>query len=725
MTIAGVSGLGGLSEHLPSEISVPDVRVRIDEDSNIRLSPKLRADLLDLDAWGEILATYGRTMKVAVALTDSQGHILGKCHNEQPVWRNVRDAAPTWLGECPFCLSTNPCTAVEDALHTGAVVIVRDQAGLTHVAVPLLLGKHQLGAIIAGQVFDQYPDSLLLRHSARKFGVSAEQLWEVARVQRPVSREILRASGDLLYALGRAFLRQRYSAILEAKLAQTNRRFRLLVEGVKDHALFTMDLAGCVTSWNGGAEHLLGYAEDEIVGQNFSRIFTPEDIQAKVPDKQRQKALETGQTDDEGWRVKRTREQFWANINITALLDDAETVGSFAIIIQDVTERRKIAIALEEARQERSRLEAKLLSHVSHELRTPLTAIYLFTTNLLDGLLDDLTPEQHEHLTFVLNNVNQLSRMVNDLLDVTRAETFKLTVEPRRVSPAKLIAEVLATCGTNAAASNISLRSELAPNLPFLWADPVRVRQILTNLIDNGIKFTPENGTVTVKSQPSAEYNGFLCISVSDTGCGISHENREIIFNRLAQINSGTEISRSGLGLGLFIARELVSQHGGRIWVESRMGSGSTFYFTLPVISLARLCAHVFAAPNLEGGSVTLIVVDVTAAEGAVQRDILAEIRGILERCIHPAQDMLLPSMDDSPSSAIFFIVAWADAKGFAVIASRIAGELQKFGTELKAAITSTTLLVTPNQSREEQISEVTVRIEQLIQTYILSKETL
>ena len=694
----------------------------------MELSPRLRADLLDFDAWGEILTTYGRTMRVAVALTDAQGHVLGKCHNAQPVWRLVHDAAHGWGAGCPFCITTRlPCTAVAEALQTGGAVMVRDQAGLTHVAVPLLLGKQHLGAIIAGQVFDRYPEPLLLRRVAKEFGVSAQQLWDVARKQRPVSSAILQASGDLLCALGHAFLQQRYGAILEAKLAETNGRFRLLVEGVRDYALFTMDPTGRVTSWNGGAERMLGYVEAEIVGQNFSCIFTPEDIQNRVPEKQLHKALQAGRAEDEGWRVRENQKQFWANVNITALLEDAGPVRGFAIIMQDVTERRKIAIVLEEARQERTRLQEKFLSHVSHELRTPLTAIYFFTTNVLDGLLGDLTPEQREHLTFALDNVKQLKDMVSDLLDITRVETHKLTVEPQHASPVKLIAEVLSTCRTNAAVKNISLRSDVAPGLPFVWADPARVRQILINLIDNGIKFTPEGGTITVESRPFAEDDGFLCLSVSDTGCGISPENREIVFDRLAQVKSSAEASRSGLGLGLFIARELVSRHGGRIWVESQLGHGSTFYFTLPVFSLAKLCAHVFTAPNLEAGSVTLIAVDVVAVEGAVQADILPEIRRVLERCIHAGQDVLLPSMSDAEPVETFFIVACTDPSGFEVIASRIGRELQNFdnASKLKPVISSTTLLVAPGQSREEQIGEVTARIERLVQAHLLGKERL
>jgi len=612
-------------------------------------------------------------------------------------------------------------------MQTGGTVMVRDQAGLTHVAVPLLLGKRHLGAIIAGQVFDRYPEPLPLRRVAKEYGVSAQQLWDVARKQRPVSSVILRASGDLLCALGHAFLQQRYGAILEANLAEANRRFRFLVEGTRDCALFTVDSTGHVTSWNVGAERMLGYGEAEIVGHNFSCIFTPDDIENRVPEKQLSKALQTGRAEDDGWRVTGNQKQFWANVNITALLEDAGPVRGFAIIVRDVTERRKIAIILDEARWDRTRLQEKFLSHVSHELRTPLTAIYFFTTNVLDGLLGDLTPGQREHLTFALDNVKQLKDMVSDLLDITRVETHKLNVEPQHTSPVKLIAEALSTCRTNAAAKNISLRSDVRPDLPFVWADPARVRQILINLIDNGIKFTPEGGTITVESRPIVEGEGFLCLSVSDTGCGISPANREAIFDRLAQVKSRAEASRSGLGLGLFIARELVSRHAGRIWVESKLGHGSTFYFTLPVFSLAKLCAHVFTASNLEKGFVILIAVDVVPIEGAVQADILPEIRRVLERCIHAGQDVLLPSMSDADPVETFFIVACTDPSGFTVIASRIARELQNFdsASRLKPVISSTTLLVPPGQSTKEQTAGVTAGIERLVRAHLLGKERL
>jgi PAS domain S-box-containing protein len=724
-------GLGAVDAgaRLPPVVSTYSSRQRglTDDNGEGELSATMRADLLDFDAWGEVLKMYGRTMRVAVALTDSEGLLLGKCHNPQPVWNLVHDAASDWGTGCPFCITKGlPCTGVADAVRTGAVVVVHDQAGLTHVAVPLTLGEQTLGAIIAGQVFDRYPEPLLLRRVANNFGISAQDLWAVAKKERPVAGALLQASGDLLGALGHAFLQQRHAAILEEKLAETNDRFRWLADGIRDYALFTMDTIGRVTSWNVGAERMLGYTQAEIMGRSFSYIFPPEeDVTHRVAETQLSKALQTGRAEYEGWSIRRTQEHFWANVNITALPGYGGPIQGFAIIMQDTTERKKIALVLEEAQQERARLQEKFLSHVSHELRTPLTAIYFFTTNVLDGVFGDLTPEQHKHLAFALDNVTQLKDMVSDLLDITRVETHKLTLAHQPTRLVKVTSEVLSTCRTNAAAKNISLRADLAANLPLVWADPARVRQILTNLIDNGIKFTPDRGTISVKAKIFGEVHDFVCVSVSDSGCGISAENREIIFDRLAQVKGSGEVSRSGLGLGLFISRELVTRHGGRMWLDSRPGHGSTFYFTLPVFSLAKYCSHIFSRPNLDAGSVTLITVDVVEVKGGIQEDILREIRQILERCIHAGQDVLLPATGDEGSPVTFFIVACTDPKGSALIASRILRDLQNFdkASQLNPAISSMTMLVARGQSREEQIREVAARIESSVQEHLLGKE--
>jgi len=697
------------------------------EIAKAQLSREECAELLDVKAWGPMLETYGRTMKLAVALTDAEGNLLGRCHNPQPIWSLVQSAMVGKGTGCPFCLTPPaPCTAVADALRTGLTTIAHDAAGLTHVAVPLLLGDHPLGAIIAGQVADQYPESLMLQRAAKEFGVSVQLLWGMSSKQRPVSRAALQLAGDLLFTLGQAFLQQRYGAILEAHVARSNLRFRLLVDGVTDYALFTTDPQGRVTSWNSGAQRMLGHPQGEIIGQPFSRMFTVEDIQNGTPEKQLRKASQEGRAEDEGWRVRENGTQFWANVIITALGEEAGSHRGFALVMQDVTERRRGAIELETVRQERMNLQEQFLSHVSHELRTPLTAIYFFITNLLEGVVGDLSSAQRETLEFSLENITQLKDMVSDLLDVSRVETLKLTVDSQRMYVPGLVAEVLRTCLANAKLKNINLLADIAPDLPSAWADRSRVRQILINLIDNGIRFTPDHGTVAVQGRVFQEDAGFLCLSVIDSGCGISRDNRLTVFDRLAQIKTQTETSRKGLGLGLFISKELVSRQGGRIWVDSEVGQGSTFSFTLPAFSLAKLCDSILTPANLATGCVTLLSIDVPAINGSVPAQDLTVLRKILERCILAGQDLLLPAMTEEETVETFFIIACAETSGAGAITKRLGRELENFyhGADLKPAIFATTVQLSPNDRPwEERKAEVMMRIDKLIQAHVLERE--
>lgn len=694
--------------------------------SGVDLSSEERGQLLDFVAWSPMLEMYARTMKVAVALTDPEGNLLGPCYNAQPIWTLVHSATGGTGTRCPFCLTRRlPCTAVADALRTELPAIARDQVGLAHVAVPLTLGPHSLGAVIAGQVLDQYPDSLLLERAAREFGVSVQLLWHLSSQQRPMSRMALQMAGDLLHTLGQAFVRQRYGAILETRVVQTNLRFRLLVEGVTDYALFTTDHRGRVTSWNVGAERMLGYPEATIIGQHFSRMFTVEDIRNGVPEKQLQKALQEERAENEGWRVCENQTRLWANVIITPLLPEANSPPGFAIVMQNVTDRRKVAIELENARQERINLQEQFLSHVSHELRTPLTALYFFVTNLLEGVVGDLTLVQREHLEFSLENIKQLKNMVSDLLDVSRIESLKLSVDPRQTFMPRLVNEALTTCRGNAAAKNISLCSDVAAFIPSVWADTTRSRQVLINLIDNAIKFSPDGGTVTVQGRFFEEDPRFLRLSVSDTGDGITPENCNMVFDRLAQVKTVTEASRKGLGLGLFISKQLVARQGGRIWVNSQVGHGSIFSFTLPVFSLAKLCEPIFTPVNLAAGRVTLLSIDAPAIGGEMQAEYLAGIRAIVERSIRAGRDLLLPPMADTETTETFFILVCAETGSAELITRRLHTAFDDFdhGSRLKATISATTVeFLSDDRPWAEQIAEVATRIDKLVQAHLLER---
>jgi hypothetical protein len=230
---------------------------------------------------------------------------------------------------------------------------------------------------------------------------------------------------------------------------------------------------------------------------------------------------------------------------------------------------------------------------------------------------------------------------------------------------------------------------------------------------------------VTVTNEPYIEGDVSLGLTVSDTGCGIGVADRQVIFERLAQVAVTGETSRTGLGLGLFIAREMVTRHGGRIWLESEVGQGSTFHFTLPVFSLATHCAHILTDESLDAGVVMLMAVDVMVADQMMTPDIATEVRAVLTRCIHAGQDLLLPSMSEGDTGDTFFIVAGADRRGSEIIAARIARELGRFDTtsKLNAVLSSTRVPVDDQGSPDQRRARVAARVKQLIQAHLQNKE--
>ena len=202
---------------------------------------------------------------------------------------------------------------------------------------------------------------------------------------------------------------------------------------------------------------------------------------------------------------------------------DPETLAQS---IRNIIKEKALEQAIERARQRELELKDRLISHVSHELRSPLSAIYQFITILLDGLAGELRSEQRDYLEIVLRNVNQLRSMVSDLLDCTRATNGKLTVTPQPIEVTSIVLETLHTLRPSATQKGIDLWMDLPPTgLPMVTADPVRLRQVLANLVDNAIKYTPSSGTITVCHRDLDDESGMLCLAVTDTGCGIRPED--------------------------------------------------------------------------------------------------------------------------------------------------------------------------------------------------------
>ena len=358
----------------------------------------------------------------------------------------------------------------------------------------------------------------------------------------------------------------------------------------------------------------------------------------------------------------------------------ADLLARAKTLEQQAAERLVLTERLSLATADQLRFKDEFLSHVSHELRSPLTAIKQFTTILLGGLAGELNKEQNQYQQIVLKNIGQLQSMIDDLLEVTRLETGKLTVEPESVSVASAVTDSFNTLQGAARAKGVSLSYDLPPDLPPAHADPTRLRQILIILLDNAIKFNADGGTATLQAQLLPDDHRFLLLEVSDTGCGISPEMVEKIFERLYQ--EPNQASRKGLGLGLYICNELVKRQGGRIWVNRQPQQGTTFSFTLPVFSLDSVLAPLLKNGQWPGESTALISVETRWRDAwsskESQEEWSHEARSLLQRCLLPDLDVLLPAMHSAAEEEHFFVAAFADAKGASVLVNRIRDQFQR-----------------------------------------------
>lgn len=348
--------------------------------------------------------------------------------------------------------------------------------------------------------------------------------------------------------------------------------------------------------------------------------------------------------------------------------------------IRYAIERQEMLTSLDLSRKQQLHLKDQFLSHVSHELRTPLNSIYQFVTIVLDGLAGPVPNEQREHLDTVLRSVNQLRTMIGDLLEATRAESGKTRIDKRCFALDEVMHQAVAMMQATAVDKEIRLEVATDSSVPLVYADPDRVIQVLINLIQNAIKFTPQHGLAIVSASLIEADPEFVYISVADTGVGIKPEARLQIFERLYQEPDSFADVRNGLGLGLYIAKQLVRLHGGRIWLGTKDGPGSIFHFTLPLFSLAKLLAPIITTRNRLRSAISLITVEVTPIAGADLgssseiRAICVELFGL---CILPNRDILLPALATSKSTESLLIVASTDLKGAHVILERMRSQLE------------------------------------------------
>ena len=481
----------------------------------------------------------------------------------------------------------------------------------------------------------------------------------------------------------------------EEALRQSEERFRLLVEGVSEYAIFMHDVNGNVATWNVGAQRIKGYAAAEIIGQHFS-IFYPQEVRdSGWPEHELAQCAEKGSFTDIGWRVRKDGTQLWANVTITALRDDDGRLLGFAKLTRDLTETKRVE-AIELASEEReqlldaergarisaqraTRVKDEFLATLSHELRTPLSAILGWTQILLRG--QSVRPQDQRRAIEVIDrNARAQVQLIDDLLDLSRIMAGKVRLDLQQVSMPEVVQRAIDSSMPAAEAKDIRVRSLLDPSRTMVSADAGRLQQVVWNLLTNAIKFTPKGGQVQVLLQ---RVNSHIELSVSDNGIGIPESFLPHVFDRFSQRDSSSTRAHGGLGLGLAICKQLVELHGGTIRAASPgEGQGSTFFVELPV-SLMQLeegrehpaidldPAETLALPKLDG--VHVFAVDDEPDAREVLRRML-EDQGAVVTSFASAEETLAALKSTRPT-VIVSDVGMPGMDGYQMIRALRAGE--------------------------------------------------
>ncbi|MCP3141810.1 PAS domain-containing sensor histidine kinase [Pyxidicoccus xibeiensis] len=344
------------------------------------------------------------------------------------------------------------------------------------------------------------------------------------------------------------------------------------MEDIKDYAIFRVDPEGRIATWNVGAQRVKGYTSEEAIGQPFSMLFTPEDVQAGKPEQELRQAAETGVYQGEGVRLRKGGIRFCAEVTLRTLSGPDGSHRGFVKVTRDITERKRI----EQQLRERAEFEQQLIGIVSHDLRTPISAVLMASALLLRS--KDLGTRHAVTVGRILTSAERAHRLIGSLLDFTQARLggglpIQYSAFDMHRFVALLIEELeLARPGSR-------LRFEASGEGSGEW-DSDRVAQLITNLVNNALSHGAEGGLVTVRVVGGAEA---VMLSVHNRGAPISPQAMSTLFEPMQRDEGAPRTSRSGsIGLGMFIVKHIVQAHGGTLDVESTQAGGTTVTVRLP-----------------------------------------------------------------------------------------------------------------------------------------------
>lgn len=376
----------------------------------------------------------------------------------------------------------------------------------------------------------------------------------------------------------------------EEYLRQSEERYRLLVEQVGDYGIFMLDEKGRITSWNAGAKKINGYEATEIIGKYFSIFYPQEDILNGKPANELKVAIATGKYEEEGWRIRKDGSRFWANIVITAVYNNGVHIG-FSKVTRDLTEKITLEKEIKHSAEKYKELSQELqirndaleatnkeleqfTSIASHDLQEPLRSIKSYL-KLIEAELKETGSEQvRNYIAKTVGAANRMRELIINLLQYAQVGKVEIT---RTNNPAKpLLATVLQNLKQAIASKNASVNTNLKAETVF--ADEIQLQQLLQNLISNALKFCD-------RAQPrvdisSWQENDEVIFRITDNGIGIAEDNLAKVFDIFKRLHARSHYP--GTGIGLAICKRIVERHHGRIWVESTVGQGSSFYFSIP-----------------------------------------------------------------------------------------------------------------------------------------------
>jgi PAS domain S-box-containing protein len=419
-----------------------------------------------------------------------------------------------------------------------------------------------------------WPEEELRR--ARQFGRFEDEGWRLrkdgSRFWANVTITALHEGGELTgFAKITRDLTERRAA--EEKLRASEQRLSLLVDNVRDYAIFMLDADGIVRSWNAGAQAMNGYTAEEIVGRPFRVLYPPEEARAGSAEAELEAARATGRVEREGWRMRKDGSLYWVNAVVTAIRDEQGRLLGFAKVTRDMSERRR----LEELERSSQRMN-EFLAMLAHELRNPLAPIRNAVTIMQ---LETLTSPVLRNCRDVIDRqLTHVTRLVDDLLDVGRLTTGKIKLRRELLRFSDVVVRSVETVRPLVQARRHELRVEQPEEPVYVNGDSTRLSQVLQNLLVNAARYTPEGGRIELKVRPE---DAFFLVTVSDNGRGIEPGQLEHIFELFMQADSAAHTSESGLGIGLTLARSLTEMHGGTLEAASEgLGRGSTFTLRLP-----------------------------------------------------------------------------------------------------------------------------------------------